>query len=125
VLVDVVAVLEVAVTVVEMIDVVVVDDSPAIVIVGVRGLVAAVDLRLRMTFAVVNVIDVIAVHDGFVAVSRQVFVIAGFGVLFRCHGFLRCRVRLKLSIIEIIVNKARGSQGRSPACFVPVDRGAQ
>jgi hypothetical protein len=51
-----------------------------------------VDLRLRMTFAVVNVI---AVHDDFVAVSRLVVVLAGFGVLFRCHGFHRCRASVQ------------------------------
>lgn len=95
VLVYVIAMLEVPVTVMEVIDMVVMRDLLAVVVVGVRCLVAAVDLGLRVTLAVVDVIDVIAVYDGFMAVIREVFVIAGFGVLLRFHGFLRYRTSVR------------------------------
>ncbi len=42
-----------------------------------------VDLRLRVPFAVMDVVDVVTVLHGVVAVARQVLVIARFGVLGR------------------------------------------
>jgi hypothetical protein len=87
-----VTVLEMPVTTVEVVDVVVVGNLLAVVILGVRHRVIRVDLGLRMTFPVVDVVDVITMHDGLVPVSREVFVVAGFGVLTGCH---RCSWALK------------------------------
>lgn len=87
VFVHVIVVLEVPVAVVQVIDVVIVRNLLAVVVLGVRGTVIRVDLRLRMALPVVDVIDVISVHDGLMPVTRQVLVIAGFGVRSRCHRY--------------------------------------
>lgn len=85
-LVYVVAVLEVPVAVVDMVDVVTVLNGLAPVVVGVRRAVIGVDLRLRVPLAVVDMVDVVAMRDGLVAVTRQVLVVARFDVFRRCHG---------------------------------------
>jgi hypothetical protein len=41
-----------------------------------------------MAFSVMDVIDVVAVRDRLVAVTGQMLVIAGLGVLLRRHGYL-------------------------------------
>ncbi len=81
----VVAVLEVPVTVVDMVDVVAVRNGLAAVVLGVGGSVIGMDPGLGVVFAVVNMVDVVAVHDGLMAVARQVLVVARFGVLGGCH----------------------------------------
>jgi hypothetical protein len=86
VLVHVVAVLEVPVTVVDMVDVVAVLHGLAPVVLGVRQAVIGVDLRLGVPLAVVDMVDVVAVRDGLVAVTRQVLMVARFDVFRRCHG---------------------------------------
>lgn len=85
-LVHVVAVLEVPVTVVDMVDVVAVLHGLAPVVLGVRRAVIGVDLRLRVPLAVMNMVDVVTMGDGLVAVTRQVLVVARFEVFRRCHG---------------------------------------
>jgi len=80
VLVYVVVVLEVPVTVVDMVDVVTVLNGLAAVVLGVSGTVIGMDLGFRVPFAVVNMVDVIAVRDGLVAVARQMLVVAGLSV---------------------------------------------
>ncbi len=86
VLVYVVAVLEVPVPVVDMVDVVTVLNGLTPVVVGVRRAVIGVDLRLSVPLAVVDMVDVVAMRDGLVAVTRQVLVVARFDVFRRCHG---------------------------------------
>jgi len=81
----VVAVLEVSVPIVEMIDVVTVLNRLTTVVLGVRRAVVRVDLRLRVPLAVVDVVDMVAVNDGLVAVAGQVLVVARLDVLYRCH----------------------------------------
>lgn len=85
-LVDVVAVLEVPVTVMDVVDVVSVLNGLTAVILGVCRTVAGVDLRLRVPLAVVDVVDVVTVRDGLVSVTRQVLVVTRFDVFGRCHG---------------------------------------
>lgn len=80
-LVDVVAVLDVTVPVVEMVDVITVGNLLAVVVHGVCRTVVSVNRCLAMTFPVVKMVDVIAMHDGVMSVARQVLVIVGFPVL--------------------------------------------
>jgi hypothetical protein len=44
------------------------------------------DLRLRVSLAVVDMVDVVAMRDGLVSVTWQVLVVARFDVFRRCHG---------------------------------------
>lgn len=87
----VIAVLEVKVAVVDVIDMVFVRNLFAVIVFGVLDVVPGVNPRLRVPLAIVDVIDVIAVRDRLVSVPRQVFVIVGFGVLLRFHGSSGCR----------------------------------
>jgi hypothetical protein len=83
----VVAVLEVPVAIVDMVDVVVVRNCLATIVLGVRHPVIRVDPGLRMTLPIVDVIDVVAMHHRLVSVTREVFVVGGFGVLVGCHRY--------------------------------------
>lgn len=69
-LVYVVAVLEVSVAVVQMVDVVAVLNRLTSVALGVRRAVIGVDLRLRMPLAVVDMVDMVAMLDGLMTVAR-------------------------------------------------------
>ncbi|MCB0924315.1 MAG: hypothetical protein KDB50_07200 [Mycobacterium sp.] len=82
---DVVVVLEVPVTVVQVIDMVVMRDLLAVVVLGMRRAVVLMEFCLRVPLAAVDVIDVIAMCDSLVTVTGQMFVIAGFCVLLGCH----------------------------------------
>jgi hypothetical protein len=82
----VVAVLEMPVTIVDMVDVVAVLNGLTPVVLGMRRAVIGVDLRLGVPLAVVDMVDVVAMRDGLVAVARQVLVVARFDVFRRCHG---------------------------------------
>jgi hypothetical protein len=83
----VVVVLEVPVAIVDVVDVIVVHNFLAIIVLGVRRPVIRVDPGLRMTIPAVDVVDVIAVHHRLVSVTREVFVVGGFGVLVGCHRY--------------------------------------
>ena len=85
-LVNVVAMLEVPVAVVDMVDVVPVLDGLAPVVLGVRGTVAMMDLGFRVPFAVVDMVDVVAVHDGLMTIAGQVLVVARFDVFGGSHS---------------------------------------
>lgn len=85
-LVYVVAVLEVSVAVVDMVDVVAVLNRLTPVVLGVRRAVIGVDLRLGVPLAVVDMVEVVAVLDGLVAVAREVLVVDRFHMVCRCHG---------------------------------------
>lgn len=84
-LVYVAAVLEVPVSVVDVVDMVFVEHLLAVVIHGMRALMLGVDLGFAVVFAVVDVVDVISVYDRLVAVSGKVLVMVGFAVLAGCH----------------------------------------
>jgi hypothetical protein len=100
VLVYVIVVLEVAVAVVQVVDMVPMRDLLAVVVLGVSDLMPGVDPGLRVALAVVDVIDVASVHDGLVPVAGQVFMVMGFRVPFAGHGFLRSPVEPKLGSID-------------------------
>lgn len=85
VLVYVAAVLDVAVSVVDVVDMVFVGNLLAVVVLGVLALVIGVDRGFAVVFAIVDVVDMIFVRDRFVSVSGKVLVIAGFAVLTGCH----------------------------------------
>jgi hypothetical protein len=85
VLVYVVAVLEVSVAVVDMVDVVAVLNRLTPVVLGVRRAVIGMDLRFRVPLAVVDMVDMVAMLDGLVAVARQVLVIDRFDMFRWCH----------------------------------------
>jgi len=85
VLVDVVAMLEVPVPVVDMVDVVTVLNGLAPVILGVRGTVLGMDLGFGVPFAVVDMVHVVAVHDRLMTVAGKVLVVARFDVFGGCH----------------------------------------
>jgi hypothetical protein len=84
VLVDVVAVLEMPVTLVQVVDVVFVLDGLAAVPVGVRLPVGWVHLAFRVPLALVDMVDVVLVGHGLASVARQVLVVQLLGV--RTHG---------------------------------------
>lgn len=84
-LVYVVAVLEVSVAVVDMVDVVAVLNRLTPVVLGVRGAVIGVDLHLRVPLAVVDMVDMVSMLDGLVAVARKVLVVDRFDVVRWCH----------------------------------------
>ena len=118
----VVVVLEVPVAIVDMVDVVVVRNCLATIVLGVRRPVIRMDPGLRMTLPAVDVVDVVAMHHRLVSVTGEVFVVGGFGVLVGCHrsplrwGPTKRATPATLSITIIIVNKVRGRPGRgSPA----------
>ena len=79
-LVDVVAVLEVAVTVVDVVHVIVMLHDLAPIAVGVGALVVGMNIALSVVFTVVDMIDVIIVLYGLATVLRQMFVVCGFNV---------------------------------------------
>lgn len=87
-LVYVAAVLEVTVSVVDVVDMVFVGHLLAVVVLGVLALMSGVDLGFPVAFAVVEVVDMISVCDRLVAVSGKVLVIVGFAVLTGCHWVL-------------------------------------
>ncbi|MDT4945132.1 MAG: hypothetical protein QOH14_1865 [Pseudonocardiales bacterium] len=80
VFVDVVAVLEVPVPVVHVVDVLAVLDCLAIVTIAVRSIVFGMDGLLRMALPTVDVVDVVTVRDGLATVARQVLVIGDLSV---------------------------------------------
>jgi hypothetical protein len=84
VLVNVVAVLIVPMTVVQMVDVVLMLDRLTAVTVGVRLAVIRVQLALRMLFAVVDMVHMVAVGHCLAPVVGQVLVIELLAV--RAHG---------------------------------------
>lgn len=84
--VHVVAVLEVTVAIVNVIDMVTVFNGLAAVAFGVGRTVIGVNRRLGVSFPLMDVIDVVTVGDHLMAISRQMLVIVGFGVTFTCHG---------------------------------------
>jgi hypothetical protein len=75
VFVDVVAVLEMAVPLVHMVDVVAVLDGFAAVARRVVARVHGVDCLFAVVLSAVHVVDVVAVLNGFAAVAREMFVI--------------------------------------------------
>lgn len=79
-LVDVVSVLKVPVSVMDVVDVVAVRDLLAVVVIGVWRPMIGVNFRLRVALSVVDVVDVVAVDDRLVPVTWKVLVVAGFGV---------------------------------------------
>ncbi len=106
VLVYVAAVLEVPVSVVDVVDMVFVEHLLAVVIHGMRALMLGVDLGFAVVFAVVDVVDVISVYDRLVAVSGKVLVMVGFAVLAGCHLVLTSGgVKFNLTIMKTVVNK--------------------
>lgn len=127
-LVDVVVVLEVPVTVVQVIDMVVMRHLLAVVVLGMRRAVVLMEFCLWVPLAAVDVIDVIAMCDSLVTVTGQMFVIAGFCVLLGCH---RCSFDNERTLkVESNDNHChlvdfggteRGfrSDSRSAACEVP------
>jgi hypothetical protein len=80
VLVDVIAMLEVAVAVMDVVHVIAVGDRLAAVSVGVRARVAGVHRLLRVVLAAVHVIDVVVVLDRLAPVTRVMLVIDRFSV---------------------------------------------
>jgi hypothetical protein len=86
VLVYVVAVLEVPVSVVDMVDMVAVLNGLASVVLGVRRTVIGVNLRLGVPLAVMDMVDMVAMHDGLVAVTWQMLMVARLDVFRGCHG---------------------------------------
>lgn len=87
VLVDVVAVLDVAVTVMQMVDVVAVLDGHVSVALEVFAFVVRVGGLLGVGLAVVDVVDVAFVLDRLVAVAGDVLMVRS-RVLTRAHGVL-------------------------------------
>ena len=83
----VVAVLEVPVAIVDVVDVVVVRNCLATIVLGVWRPVIRVDPGFRMTLPIVDVVDVVAMHHRLVSVTWEVFVVGGFGVLVGCHRY--------------------------------------
>ncbi len=79
-LVDVIAVLEVAVAVVNVIHMVAMGYRLAAVSVRVRARVAVVHRPLAMVLAVVHMVHMVVVLDGLAAIVRVVVVIGRFGV---------------------------------------------
>jgi hypothetical protein len=82
-LVDVVPVLVVTVTSMQVIQVVSVLNGLAAVVVGVRLVMGRVDGLLAVTFRAMDVVEVVTVLNGFAAVPRQVLVVGDDGVV--CH----------------------------------------
>ena len=77
--------LEVSVPVVDMVDVVTVLNGLAPVILGVRGTVAGMDRGFGVPFTVVDMVDMVAVHDRLMTVAGKVLVVARFDVFGGCH----------------------------------------
>ncbi|HPY23555.1 MAG: hypothetical protein QG655_3246 [Actinomycetota bacterium] len=84
-LVDVVSVLKMPVSVMDVVNMAVVRDLLAVVVIGMRCPVPGVNLRLRVALSVVDVVYVVAVDNGLVPVAWQVLMVAGFAVLCRWH----------------------------------------
>jgi hypothetical protein len=80
VLVDVIAMLEVAVCVMDVVYMIAVGDCLAAVSFGVPARVAGVHRLLGVALVAVYVINVVVVLDGFAAVARVVLVIDWFGM---------------------------------------------
>jgi hypothetical protein len=80
VLVDVIAVLEVSVAIVQVVDVVLVLDCLATVSFGVRIVMVGMHLRLRMPLTIMDMIHMVTVEHYLAAVVRQVLVIEVLGV---------------------------------------------
>jgi hypothetical protein len=80
VLVDVVAMLEVTVAIVDVVGVIAVCDHLAAVSLGVGAPVAGVHRLLGMTLVAVHVVDVVLVLDGVAPVASVVLVIDGLSV---------------------------------------------
>jgi hypothetical protein len=80
VLVNVVAVLDVTVAIVDMVNVIAVGDHLAAVRLRVGARVAGVQRLLPMTLAAVHVVDVVVVPDGLAPVARMVLVIDGLSM---------------------------------------------
>lgn len=76
-LVNVVAVLDVMVAIVDVVNVIAVGDHLAAVPFGVSALVAGVQRLLGMALLAVHVVDVVIVLDGLAAVASMVLVIGG------------------------------------------------
>lgn len=84
-LVDVVSVLKMPVSVMDVVNMAVVRDLLAVVVIGMWCPVPGVNLRLRVALSVVDVVYVVAVDNGLVPVAWQVLMVAGFAVLCRWH----------------------------------------
>jgi hypothetical protein len=80
VLVDVIAMLEVPVPVVDVVHMIVMGDCLAAVSFGVRARVPGVHRLLGVLFLAVHVVDVVVVLDGFAPVPGVVLVINRFGM---------------------------------------------
>jgi hypothetical protein len=80
VLVDVVAVLEVAVAIVDVVNVIAVGHHVAAVRLGVSAFVAGVQGLLGVALAAVHVVDMVAVPDGRAPVPRMMLVIGGLSM---------------------------------------------
>jgi hypothetical protein len=80
VLVDVVAMLEVAVAIVDVVNVIAVGDHVAAVSLGVGAFVAGVQGLLGVALAAVHVIDMVVVPDGLAPVARMMLVIDGLSM---------------------------------------------
>lgn len=83
-LVNVITMLEVAVAIVNVVDVVVVFHGLAAVTLSVGAFVLGVDVSLAVVLVAVNVVDVTVVLDGLAAVAGQVLVVGDLNV---AHGY--------------------------------------
>jgi len=83
VLVNVVAVLEVAVAIVEVVNMIAVGDHIAAVPLSVSAFVAGVQGLLGVALVAVHVVHVVLVRDGLAPVARMVLVIGGLSM--GCH----------------------------------------
>jgi hypothetical protein len=77
---DMVAMLEVAVPVMHVVDMIAMSDRLAAVSLGVHARVTGVHRLLGMVFTAMYVIDVVVVLDGLAPVARVMLVIDRFGV---------------------------------------------
>jgi hypothetical protein len=80
VLVDVVTMLEVAVAIMDVVNVIAVGDHVAAVSLGVGAFVAGVQGLLGVALAAVHVVDMVLVPDGLAPVPRMMLVIGGLSM---------------------------------------------
>ena len=105
VLVDVVAVLEVAVAIVDVVNVIAVGHHVAAVRLGVSAFVVGVQGQLGVALVAVHVVDMVAVPDGRAPVPRMMLVIGGLSM---------GRHLSSLALPEARLSGARNGRRRGP-----------
>jgi len=104
---NVVAVLEVTVPVVDVVNVIAVGDHLAAVTLSVSARVAGVRCLLGMTLVAVHVVNMVVVPDGLAPVARMVFVIDGLSMGSHLSSLPAVRGLLRTDAGRRVVPRAR------------------